>query len=164
MKEKVVRGNRRYKMYVSSIGHYMLKTARQLIIDQKGIFMVAVMAFAAILPEPSPENVEWKGGIVLLRIRDKFLKYIIFKRGFYEAVWKIAIDEMVHDPDHRAAIQFALEELFEATINGEWPAREVGWPGPRMWSEPRTESEGNYGGFRGYTFKQYIKKPDKEGG
>gem|GEM_PF-5981779 len=236
----------------------MLVKFRQLIIYNKAIFGAAIVAFAVTLTEP--EKYEYPNTPVLLRIKDKFFEYLVFRRGLYEAAWKItfialerplylasrvnvcrgaviafasvlpdpddtgsyecqyantpvlqrildealpcsgldlelqqavkriAICEMEHDPDHRAVWEFILEEMTEAyadgefvfspdretdfktafeiivkgivesILDGEWRPRKVGWPGSRMWKEPRTENEGNHGGFRGYRFRQKINK------
>lgn len=140
-----------------TISRYMLKTARQFIINHKRIFKVAIIAFAKVLPEPTIENVGWENGLILLRIREKFFRYCNFEQELYQAAWKIVIDEMVHDPDHRATLQFVLEEIVEAIMNGEWKPRDIGFPGLRYWKEPGNP-EGNYGGYNGYSFKQLIKK------
>ena len=123
--------------------------------------MEAVIAFAKVLPNPDEIECNYINTPILKRIRDKFLGYLNFREDLYQAAWRIVIDELEHDPDHRAALEFILEEIVEAIMDGEWKPREVGWPGPRMWKEPRTP-EGNYGGFRGRRFKQYIKVNKKE--
>jgi hypothetical protein len=136
----------------------MLRTARQFFIEHKGVFEAAIIAYANALPDPDVMECNYANVPVLKRIRDKFMGYLNVKKALYAAAWKIIIDEMEHDPDHRALGEFILEEITEAIMDGEWKPREVGWPGPRIWSEPRTESEGNYGGYRGRRFKKLIGK------
>lgn len=148
---------------IEQIGHWMLVTARQFIIDHKFIFKTAIIAFAKILPEPIPESLDYPNSFILLRIRDKFFKYCNYPpmtQELYQAAWKIFICEMEHDPDHRAMVQFILEEITESIMNGEWKPREIGWPTSRNWKEPRTASAGNYGGYHGYNFAKYIQRKE----
>jgi hypothetical protein len=143
---------------VVNLQHWMLRTARQHIIEQKWAFEGAIIAFAKALPDPDQMECNYANVPVLKRIRDKFMGYLRVKHDLYWAFWRIVIDEMDHDPDHRAMLEFILEEVIESVMEGEWKPREVGWPGPTIWGEPRTANEGNYGGFRGRRFKQLIKK------
>ncbi len=138
----------------------MLRAAREFIVGHKDIFKAAIIAYANAMPDPDKMECSYVNVPVLKRIRDKFMGYLNLKgqeHDLYEAVWKIVICEADHDPDHRALIEFVLEELVEAILDGEWKPREIGMPGPRVWGEPRTEHAGNYGGFHGRRFRQLIK-------
>ncbi len=140
------------------VAHWMLRTARQFVIEHKAVFQDAIIAYAKALPDPDKLECNYANVPVLKRIRDKFMGNIRVKYDLYWAFWRIVIDEMEHDPDHRALAEFVIEEVVESIMDGEWKPREVGWPGPRIWGEPRTESEGNYGGFRGRRFNKLIAK------
>jgi len=145
-------------MTYDGLQYRMLKTIRGFIIEHKGIFEKAIIAYANALPDPDTHECIHPNVPILKRIRDKFMGYLRVKRDLYAAAWKIIIDEYEHDPDHRAFAEFILEEIVESMMAGEWKPREVGWPGHTCWGEPRTETEGNYGGYHGRKFRSLIGK------
>ncbi len=143
---------------MENLQHWMLRTMRGYIIRHKDIFKTAIIAYAKALPDPDKMECDYVNTPILKRERDKFMGFLNLKgqeHDLYEAFWKIVICEMVHDPDHRALLEFMLEEIVESIMDGEWKPREVGMPGPRVWGEPRT-AEGNYGGYRGRRFRKLI--------
>ena len=148
------------------IGRLILKVKRQFYIQQKAIFEAAIIAYVRTLPEPVLNNpkrgqavIDWPNSRILMEKRDKFLKYCLFKRPLWRAVWKILIVKSDYDPAYRDAGQFILEELVEAILHGDWKPRPVNNPPASIWKEPGTQ-EGGYGAFHGRTFKQYIKGGD----
>lgn len=122
---------------------WMLREARQFVIEHKGIFMKAIVAFADILPEPTKENTVRHNTHVLIDLRDKFLRYdtIANRTKLYEAAWKIFIAEYEHDADETYRFDWLVEEL----ANSDWETRPIGHPATN-WQEPDP-----YGG--GYLIK-----------
>jgi len=145
-------------MVYDGLQHLMLRTKRQFIIEVKAVFEKAIIAYAVSLPDPDTHECIHPNIPALKRIRDKFMGYLRVKRDLYAAVWKIILCEYEHDPDHRAFSEFIIEEIVESIMAGEWKARDVGWPGHSCWGEPRTETEGNYGGWHGRKFRTLIGK------
>ncbi len=138
----------------------MLRTMRGYIIEHKDIFKTAIIAYANVLPDPDKMEVGYVNDPLLKRMRDKFMGYLRLQgqeHDLYEAAWKIFRCEMGHDPDHRSLLEFILEEITESIMDGEWQPREIGWPGPRVWGEPRTKTAGNYGGYHERRFRYLIK-------
>ncbi len=154
-----------------TLQYWMLRTARQFIIEHKDIFKRAIIEYANAMPDPDKMECLYVNTPILKRIRDKFMGYLrledIFKdsisleKSLYAAAWKIVICEADHDPDHRALAEWVIEELVEAVMDGEWKPREVGMPGPGVWGEPRTKTAGNYGGYHERRFRSLIGQHEK---
>ena len=139
------------------VQNYMLRTKRQFFIDRKAIFEKAIIAFAACLPDPDKMECEYVNDWIIKRMwEEKFSKYLNCKQSLYKAAFKIWRCMMGHGVEHRVFVDFIIEEIVEAIMDGEWKPREIGYPGHRIWKEPRTEHAGNYGGFHGRRFVKLI--------
>jgi len=156
------------KGIMQSLSAYMHRTIRQLVIQHKDIFKAAIIAYAKAMPDPDSYEPDYINDYLLKRMQAKFMGYlrledmhkgqVAMEKSLYAAFWKIVRVEMGHDRDHCALLEFIGEEYVEAVMDGEWKPRAIGMPGPRVWGEPRTEHEGNYGGFHGRRFRNLIKK------
>lgn len=121
----------------------MLNECRGFVIEHKGIFEKAIIAYAAILPEPTRDNCTNPNTHILLDAMEKFLEYDTndSKRKLYKAAWKIGISEVEHDPSYADRGGWLIEFL----ANSDYKPRSQGHPN-RLWKEPEP-----YGG--GYLIK-----------
>lgn len=140
-------------MAVGWLSHWMLQSMRAFVIEHKGIFEKAIIAYAKILPEPTKENTLEPNSHILLDRKDKFFGYYCnsSKMALFEAIWKIRICEYEHDPHYRHISDWDAEEQTESMLSGEWKPRPTNHPSGG-WNEPHP-----YGGYVNRSFKNLIK-------
>lgn len=145
-----------------SVHRTMLIDKRQFYIDKKAIFEKAIRWFAKLLPDPDEMECDYINDNIIREIRDKTLGYLNFKPDLYLAAFKIFRCMMGHGVEHRIVVDFIIEEIVEAVIDGRWQPRQVGYPGHRLWKEPRTPEGSQYGGFHGRRFRELIRQNKTE--
>ena len=119
---------------VENIGRYMLKTARQFIIDHKAIFEAAIIAFAKVLPEPTKENTGKVNTHNLIDLWGWFEQHNKEAReNLFAGLFKVVIDEFEHDPFEEGRMQACLEKWLELVIEGRWQPRSQTDPSDRFW-------------------------------
>jgi len=124
---------------------------RGFVIEHKGVFEKAIIAYALILPEPTKENTLEPNCHILLDIRDRFRERNTVKPALFEAAWKALICEYEHDPCYRNRLDWLLEELVESVLDGEWKPRPTNHPSGG-WKEPHP-----YGEYVNRSFNNLIK-------
>ncbi len=121
-----------------NLNQWILKGARQFVIEHKGIFQKAIIAFASVFPEPTIENTTHPNTHILIGTKGKFLEYEDNpgRKALFEAAWKIFIAEYEHDPYYRYRFDWILEQILES----DWSPRPLGHP-VNCWKEPERDGE-----------------------
>lgn len=138
---------------VGWLSKWALQTKRAFVIEHKGIFQKAIIAFALILPEPTRENTLEPNSHILLGKWDKFFGYYSnsSKTRLFKSIRKITVFVYEHDPHYRHLIDWWLEEILETLLDGEWKPRPTNHPSGG-WKEPHP-----YGEYVNRSFKNLIK-------
>ena len=132
---------------------------------KKEIFILAIRAFASILPKAPEYDLCYPNCFILLEIKEKFLQHHkqLGRHQLYEDAWDILIAEYDYDPLKRSCLDWIIEELVEAVLDGRWKPRPIHHPSGAWWKEDRVPGEGDYGLFRGRNFRKFIKPLEKGG-
>lgn len=107
----------------------------------KGPLVKAIVALAHKYPVPTKENADNRIAHTLIDTFDYFHSHNLIWPDMMEAVGRVLIDEVEHDPVYRDFFQILLEKVIEAMLDGKWESRPYGKPGARYWKE-----EPPYGG------------------
>ncbi len=136
-----------------NISKWMLQSMRGFVIEHKGIFEKAIIAYANILPEPTKENTLEPNSHILIDKEEGFFKYYnnSSKTPLFKALWKVGICEYEHDPHYRHIGDWFVEELVESVLEGKWKPRPNRHPSGG-WNEPHP-----YGEYVNRSFKNLIK-------
>lgn len=129
-----------------NITHQMLlpapvdRSMRQYVIDKiKAPMVKAVVILGRRYPYPTKENTTHPNTHRLLEIRDEFFKHETGtnRKDFFEALWRVFIDEYEHDAYYRDRIDWIREQIMKA----EWKPRPLMHP-EYMWNEPERPHSG----------------------
>ena len=136
---------------MESLGIWMLRTERALVIAKKAIFMRAIIAFASFIPEPREKELNALNSHLILEVEDKFWEHYTFKNRIqlFKAAWKILVAMYEHAPEYRHLFDWLLEELVEMVMDGRWKPRPPDIIGGWKESHPN-------GLYRGRKFKSKI--------
>ena len=113
-----------------NLSDWMLKEARQFVIEHKDLFMKAIIAFADTLPEPTKENTIIPNTYPMIRIWDKLLEMEDNpgREPLFKALKKITVSEHEHDYYYKDRMQVWLELWMEEVLMGNWKPRSLGHP------------------------------------
>ncbi len=142
---------------VRLLSHQLLHgSMRDYVIDKiKKPMIKALIVLANRYPEPTRDNTLNQNSHLLFDIRDKFLEYEDGgRRELFNAIFKLLIVEYEHDPYYRSRINWVIEELVEATMDGKWLPRGENRP-ISCWREPKP-----FGMYKGRRFKKLIVRQD----
>jgi len=112
---------------------------RQYFIEQvKAPLLESIISLANEYPEPTRDNLEHPISLALLDIMDKFYSYEdnSGRIGLFRASGRLLIGEVEHDGYYRERLQFILEEIIRAILDGKWAPRDDGYP-TLYWKEPQ---------------------------
>ena len=140
---------------VKPLSHTMLRDMREYVIDKvKKPIKKAITILANRYPEPTRENTLNPNTHILLDIEDKFFQHetLLGRREMFRAIFKIFIAEYEHDPYYRSRINWVIEELVEATMDGKWLPRGANRP-INYWKEDEP-----FGLYEGRRFKKLIRR------
>ena len=116
------------------------------------LLLIEIIRLTKRYPKVTRENCLNSNTLILFDTFDKFLEYednpgrIELFRSFF----KLAKGEYEHDPSYRARMNFLIEELVEATLDGKWLPRGNDKPIDN-WKEPKP-----FGLYQGRRFKSKI--------
>jgi len=137
------------------LSHQMLRgEGRSIIMKTKRALIKAIVTLAMrFYPEPTYENCASGNSKELLDIAEQFCAYED-NRGrlpLFRALWRIVIDEYEHDPYYRFRMDWVVEELAEAVIDGRWKPR-APFRKEQYWCEPVQQDF-----FDGRSYKTIVK-------
>ena len=126
---------------VEPLIHLMLQSPmRQFIIEHKGMFEKAIIAYANCLPEVTRRNTIHPNTHLLLDFEERFFGYYTNPQRvpLWRAVFKIAEAEYEHDPEKK----YLIDVIFEWVANSNWIPRPLGHP-RETWCEPEPYGGGH---------------------
>ena len=140
---------------VKPLSHIMLRDLRGYVIDKvKKPIKKAITILANRYPQPTKENTLNPNTHILLDIQDRFFQHETLpeRKEMFRAIFKLFIAEYEHDPYYRSRINWVIEELVEATMDGKWLPRGANRP-INYWKEDKP-----FGLYEGRRFKKLIRR------
>lgn len=113
---------------------------RDFIIEHKGLFCKALIAFARVLPEPTKETTVRPNTHRLLDVKDEFFEHEDNpgREEVLRAIWKIGTVIYEHDIYYSNRVDWVVEKI----ANGNWVTRPCGHPNTH-WNEPEPYGGGH---------------------